>query len=418
MDLSATVVTWLVTFAAIGIIAAAVMHAVVAAFEQLPHARERELAAATRPDGKPKAAARLASATHYTSNAASVIYATAEPLAVVCWTILAFGIGEMLEWEGWVTAVVAVLVAGFISVMLIRALPRQLARTYPEATVRVVAPLAWTLVRVTAPLRYIVPALQMPALAEAEDLVERARDALEVEDAQLLRSVVTLGDTLTKEVMVPRTDMVTLQAGTTVRKAMLLFMRSGFSRVPVIGEGTDDIRGVLYLKDAVRATWDRPGALDEPVDELLREPVFIPESVPADDLLRRMQDEVFHMAIVVDEYGGVAGLVTIEDAMEEIVGEVQDEHDRSAPEPEDLGDGSFRVPARLPLDELGALFGMDIEDDDVETAAGLLTKALGKVPIPGSTAQAYGLVLTAERASGRRRRLMWILVERAEVDDE
>lgn len=418
MDLSATVVTWLVTFAAVGIIAAAVMHAVVAAFEQLPHAREREMATAVRPDGKPTAAARLAQTTHYTENSASVIYATAEPLAVVCWTFLALGIGAALEWRMWVTAVVAVAVAGFISVMLIRALPRQLARTYPEATVRAVAPLAWAFVTLTAPLRRVVPALQMPALAEAEDLVERAQDALEVEDAQLLRSVVTLGDTFTKEVMVPRTDMVTLQAGTTVRKAMLLFMRSGYSRVPVIGDGTDDIRGVLYLKDAVRATWDQPGALDEPVDGLLREPVYVPESVPADDLLRRMQDEVFHMAIVVDEYGGVAGLVTIEDALEEIVGEVQDEHDRSAPEPEDLGDGSFRVPARLPLDELGALFDMEIEDDDVETVAGLLTKALGKVPIPGATAQAHGLMLKAERASGRRRRLMWIIAQRVEVDDE
>ncbi|MBC7298897.1 MAG: CBS domain-containing protein, partial [Demequina sp.] len=143
-----------------------------------------------------------------------------------------------------------------------------------------------------------------------------------------------------------------------------------------------------------------------------RDPVFLPESVPADDLLRRMQDEVFHMAIVIDEFGGVAGLVTIEDALEEIVGELTDEHDRVEPQVVDLGDGRFRVPARLAIDELGELFGMEIEDDDVDTAAGLLTKALGKVPIPGSTAEAHGLRLTAERAEGRRRRLTWLLVER------
>jgi CBS domain containing-hemolysin-like protein len=149
----------------------------------------------------------------------------------------------------------------------------------------------------------------------------------------------------------------------------------------------------------------------------MREPEFIPESVPADDLLRRMQDEVFHMAIVVDEFGGVAGLVTIEDALEEIVGEVVDEHDQSAPEPEDLGDGAYRVPARLPLDELGELFDIEIDDEDVETVAGLLAKALGRVPIPGASASAHGLVLTAERTSGRRRRLTWIIARPEENAD-
>ena len=149
----------------------------------------------------------------------------------------------------------------------------------------------------------------------------------------------------------------------------------------------------------------------------MRDPVFLPESVPADDLLRRMQDEVFHMAIVIDEFGGVAGLVTIEDALEEIVGELTDEHDRAEPHAVDLGDGRFRVPARLAIDELGELFDIEIEDDDVDTAAGLLTKALGKVPIPGSTAKAHGLTLTAERAEGRRRRLTWLLVERVADSD-
>ncbi|HZL81129.1 MAG TPA: hemolysin family protein, partial [Demequina sp.] len=245
--------------------------------------------------------------------------------------------------------------------------------------------------------------------------VEQAQDALEDEDAELLRGVVNLGDTLAREVMVPRTDMVTIASGTPLRKAMLLFMRSGFSRVPVIGDGTDDVRGLLYLKDVVRATWDHQDALETDVDDLMREPVFLPESVPADDLLRRMQDEVFHMAIVIDEFGGVAGLVTIEDALEEIVGELTDEHDRAEPQVVDLGGGRFRVPARLAIDELGELFDIEVEDDDVDTAAGLLTKALGKVPIPGSTAAAHGLTLTAERAEGRRRRLTWLLAERTPV---
>jgi CBS domain containing-hemolysin-like protein len=417
VDLSATSVTWLIIVTVVGVVGAAAMHAVVAAFEQIPHARERELAQAVRPDGKPRTVARLAASSRETINSSSVVYATAEPIAMVCWTVLALGLTSSAQWEWWVGVLVAAGGGMGIALMLIRALPRQLARTYPEPTLRTLAPVAWALVVVTTPLRRIVPDLQLPALSEAEDLVEQAHGTLESEDAELLRGVVNLGETLTREVMVPRTDMVTLQAGATARKAMLLFMRSGYSRVPVVGEGTDDVRGVLYLKDVVKATWDDAAALDEPVDALMREPEFIPESVPADDLLRRMQDEVFHMAIVVDEFGGVAGLVTIEDALEEIVGEVVDEHDQSAPEPEDLGDGAYRVPARLPLDELGELFDIEIDDEDVETVAGLLAKALGRVPIPGASASAHGLVLTAERTSGRRRRLTWIIARPEENDD-
>lgn len=419
MNLGATSVTWLVIVTVVSIIGAAAMHAVVAAFEQVPHARERELAQAVRPDGKPRAVARLAASSRETVNASSVVYATAEPVAMVGWATLIFALAQELAWRWWVGALVATAGGIAISLVLIRALPRQLARTYPEATLRGIAPIAWGLVQVTTPLRRMVPDLQRPALSEAEDLVEQAQGTLESEDAELLRGVVNLGDTLTREVMVPRTDMVTIQAGATARKAMVLFMRSGYSRVPVVGDGgTDDVRGVLYLKDVVKATWDDTAALDKGVEDLMREPVFIPESVPADDLLRRMQDEVFHMAIVVDEFGGVAGLVTIEDALEEIVGEVVDEHDQSAPEPEPIGEDAYRVPARLPLDELGELFGIEIEDDDVETVAGLLAKALGRVPIPGATASAHGLVLTAERTAGRRRRLTWVLVRREETADE
>jgi CBS domain containing-hemolysin-like protein len=418
VELSATSVTWLIIATVVSVIGAAAMHAVVAALEQVPHARERELAQAVRPDGKPRTVARIAASPRETINASSVVYATAEPIAMVAWTVLALALAQALGWEWWVGVVVAAAGGMAIALMLIRALPRQLARAYPEATLRALSPVAWALVVLTTPLRRIVPDLQRPALSEAEDLVEQAQDTLESEDAELLRGVVNLGDTLTRELMVPRTDMITLHAGAIARKAMLLFMRSGYSRVPVIGDGTDDVRGVLYLKDVVKATWDRAEALDEPVDALMRDPEFVPESVPADDLLRRMQGEVFHMAIVVDEFGGVAGLVTIEDALEEIVGEVVDEHDQSAPEPEALGDGAYRVPARLPLDELGALFEIEIDEDDVETVAGLLAKALGRVPIPGASASAHGLVLTAERTSGRRRRLTWILASREGAADD
>lgn len=406
----------LITIVVVAAVAAAIMHAVVAAFEQLPYAREREIEQALRPDGRPTAAARLAALPDQADNASSVVYAIAEAVALVSWAFVAWELAEDVDW-GWLPTVMAAAgVGAAVSLLVVRAVPRGIARAYPEATLRALAPFAWALIWVTTPIRAVVPALQYPELREAEDLMDQAGDALEEEDAELLRSVVSLGDTLTREVMVPRTDMITIHAGTTARKAMVLFMRSGFSRVPVIGDGVDDTVGVLYLKDVVRATWDSPARLEEPIDALVREPVFIPESVPADDLLRRMQDEVFHMAIVVDEYGGVAGLVTIEDALEEIVGEVVDEHDRSAPDVEDLGDGRYRVPARYDLDELAELFDVAIDDEDVETAAGLLAKALGKVPIPGSEASAHGLVLIAERAEGRRRRLVSLVVERERPD--
>ncbi|WP_296666330.1 hemolysin family protein [Demequina sp.] len=410
--MSSSGVTLLVVVGVAGLLGAAALHAIVAAFEQIPYADERRIAAQLRPDGRPTRAARLAVLPDHADNAASVGYAVLESLSLVAWTALAIALGEALGWERWPGIVLAAAVAAFLSLIVVRALPRGLGRRHPEATIRALAPLGWALIQVMTPIRAVVPALQMRELAEPEDLVEQAGDALEEEDAELLRSVVSLGDTLTREVMVPRTDMVTVQAGTPARKAMVLFMRSGFSRVPVIGDGVDDTVGVLYLKDVVRVTWDHPQRLDEAIDSLMREPVFVPESVPADDLLRRMQDEVFHMAIVVDEFGGVAGLVTIEDALEEIVGEVVDEHDRSAPEVEDLGDGRFRVPARCPLDELGELFDLEIDDDDVETVAGLLAKALGRVPIPGSRVTVHGLDLLAERAEGRRRQLVSVLVAR------
>jgi len=138
--------------------------------------------------------------------------------------------------------------------------------------------------------------------------------------------------------------------------------------------------------------------------------VFVPESKPVDELLREMQQGASHMAMVVDEFGGIAGLVTIEDALEEIVGELTDEHDQAAPEVEDLADGRYRVPSRLPLDELGELFDIEIEDDDVDTAGGLLAKALGKVPLAGSSAEVAGLRLTADRVEGRRKQVATVLV--------
>jgi CBS domain containing-hemolysin-like protein len=218
--------------------------------------------------------------------------------------------------------------------------------------------------------------------------------------------------------MVPRTDMVTIDADEPLGRAITLFTRSGYSRVPVIGESTDDLRGVLYLKDVMRRVHRRSDTAGLTVADVMREATFVPETKLVDDLMREMQADSVHIAMVVDEYGGIAGLVTIEDLLEELVGEMVDEHDRAEPEVEEIGNGTVRVPARLPIDELGDLFGLEIDDDDVDSAGGLLAKALGKVPLPGAAVDVLGIHLVAERAEGRRRRVSTLLASRIPEDDE
>jgi CBS domain containing-hemolysin-like protein len=195
-----------------------------------------------------------------------------------------------------------------------------------------------------------------------------------------------------------------------------LFSRSGFSRIPVIGDSVDDLVGVAYLKDAVRATSFNPEAGSREVSSIVRDPLLVPESKPTDDLFHQMQRQRQHIAIVVDEWGGIAGLVTIEDAIEQIVGELEDEHDRSQhQEPEKIGPTTWRVPARTPIADLEEIFEIDIDEDDVDTVYGLLTKLLGRVPIVGESAITRGLRLTAVDSAGRRKKVSMILVEPASL---
>jgi CBS domain containing-hemolysin-like protein len=212
--------------------------------------------------------------------------------------------------------------------------------------------------------------------------------------------------------MVPRTDMVFIEADKTVEQALSLALRSGFSRIPVVGENTDDVLGIAYLKDIVAWAHEHPGAdATEKVAAVMRPATFVPDSKPVNELLRQMQAQRIHVAIVIDEYGGTAGLVTIEDLLEEIVGEITDEYDNEQPPVERLPGGAARVTARLPVSELEELFGVKIEAEDVETVAGLLAHALGRVPIAGSRATVSGLQLTAENLAGRRNKIGTVLVE-------
>lgn len=244
-------------------------------------------------------------------------------------------------------------------------------------------------------------------LRELVDLAE-ADQLIEDDERQMIHSVFELGDTFAKEVMVPRTEMVFIEQDKALRQALSLGLRSGFSRIPVIRESADDIVGIVYLKDVVRRIFDDRSAEDgQYVSSSMRDPYFVPDSKPVDELLRDMQAARVHLAIVIDEYGGTAGLVSIEDILEEIVGEIADEHDTQAPEVEALGENAYRVSARMHLDDFGELvgIGLDSEEEDVDTVLGLMAKRLGRVPIPGATIEESGWVLVAEQGGGRRKRI-------------
>ena len=258
--------------------------------------------------------------------------------------------------------------------------------------------------------------------AELREMVDLAKadDLIEDDERQMIHSVFELGDTFAKEVMVPRTDMVSLERNSTLRQAMSLGLRSGFSRIPVLGENSDDVVGVINLKDVVRRTFNhRESETTERVESLMRPPFFVPDSKPADILLREMQAARAHLAIVIDEYGGTAGLVTIEDILEEIVGEITDEYDTEAPEVAQLSEDSFRVLARMHVDDLAELLGieLDSEEEGVDTVLGAVAKRLGHVPFAGSHVDIDGWTLTAEQGAGRRNRIGTVLATRRTPQD-
>lgn len=263
--------------------------------------------------------------------------------------------------------------------------------------------------------------LEKIQLEQGRAMIDRLveTNGFDPEVSEMMRNVLTLSETLTREVMVPRTDMICVERGASLEEMLRLCSRSGFSRVPVIGDDVDDLVGVAYLKDAVRAIAFNPAAGSRHVDSIVREPMLVPESKPVDDLFHQMQRSRQHVAVVVDEYGGIAGLVTIEDAIEQIVGELEDEHDRTQRvEPERVGERKWRMPARTPIADLEELFEVDIDEDDVDTVYGLLTKLLGRVPIVGSSAVARGIRLTAIDSAGRRKKVSTIVAEPAHVEGD
>jgi CBS domain containing-hemolysin-like protein len=349
---------------------------------------------------------------------------TCEVAATTVVTIVAVDTWDV----GWPAALATIAAMTVVSFVLVGVGPRTLGRQHAYSVALVTAGLTRWLGRVLGPLSQMLillgnaltpgrgyregPFATQVELREIVDLAEK-RGVVEHDEREMIHSVFSLGSTIVREVMVPRTDVVWIERTKSLRQALALALRSGFSRVPVVGENVDDIVGVVYLKDLARRTQGNGDAdRNLRVGDVMREAEFVPESKPVDELLREMQARRTHMAIVIDEYGGTAGLVTIEDVLEEIVGEITDEYDVERPPVEHLDGGRVRVTARLPVEDLGELFGVTLPTDGVETVGGLLAQALGRVPIPGATAVVEGLELVAESAGGRRNRIDTVLVHR------
>lgn len=322
--------------------------------------------------------------------------------------------------QDWLAVLYSCLSMLVVSYVLVGVGPRTLGRQHPYGVSLLAAGTVRQLGRVLGPLSKLLILIgnaitpgkgfrEGPFSSEVElrELVDMAQERGVVDEGEreMIHSVFELGDTITREVMVPRTEIVWIEQSKSLRQALALSLRTGYTRVPVIGESVDDVLGVVNLKDLMRATL----AEDEDpksVSELMRPMSFIPDSKPIADLLREMQVSRRHMAIVVDEYGGTAGLLTIEDILEEIVGEITDESDTDdRPPVEHLDDGAVRVSARLPVDDLDALFGTELDDHEVETVGGLLAQRLGRVPLPGTEAEIAGLRMRAEGGKDERGRI-------------
>lgn len=260
--------------------------------------------------------------------------------------------------------------------------------------------------------------VERPNVSEEELLaladVAMEADVIETSERALIESIIAFGDTIVREVMVPRPDMVTVDATWQVSNVMEVVILNGFSRIPVAGTGIDDIVGIAYAKDLMRA--ERDGNGDHPVGDHVRQARVVPEQQRVSALLPEMQVEQFHMAIVIDEYGGVAGLVTLEDLIEELVGEIVDEFDVEDPMAEPLPGGAYRVNARMHLDEVNDLLDADLPEGDWDTVGGLLFGMLGHVPVQGESIDIGDHRLTAARVQGRRIGL--VRIDRARARSE
>ncbi len=415
---------WLLVVAAALVLLAGLFTAADAALASFSRARATELVTEERAGSK-RLVALLDDAPRYL-NTALFLRLLCEISAIV---LVAMVVSESVDGSWWPSVLITIAGMVVVSFVVIGVAPRTLGRQHSETVALLSAgPLrAFTSVLGPFPRLLIMignaitpgrgfregPFSTETELRELVDMAE-ASAVIESGERKMIHSVFELGDTTAREVMVPRNDVVYIEHFKNLRQTMSLFLRSGFSRVPVIGENLDDIRGFAYLKDIVRRDFEAPDVeFTQPVEEIMRPAHYVPESKPADALLSEMQSRRQHIAVVVDEYGGTAGLITIEDVLEEIVGEITDEYDQDEVEVEHLVDGSIRVSSRYPIDDLDELFGFDVDEEDIDSVGGLMAKHLGLVPIPGSSVQAHGLRFEAEETAGRRNKIGTVVISRA-----
>jgi CBS domain containing-hemolysin-like protein len=330
-----------------------------------------------------------------------------------------------------------VLIMVIVSYVVVGVGPRTIGKQHPHTWARAGIGVAFFLAFILGPVTKLLIAIGnaiTPGVgfrtgpftneAELRDLVDQAheRGLVESDEHEMIHSVFELGDTLVRELMVPRTDMVWIEKDKTLRQALSLALRSGFSRVPVVGDSIDQIIGIAYVKDLAKRTLDHHEAeTTERVEQHMRPATFVPESKIAADLLKEMQRDQIHLAIVVDEYGGTAGIITIEDILEEIVGEIADEFDDGVEAFTWISEGKARAKATLHIEDLADELGIEISEEDfedVDTIGGLMAQKLGRVPIAGSTITVGQYLITSERPIGRRRRISSVLIEKESAGND
>uniref|UniRef100_UPI0030FA9DF0 hemolysin family protein n=1 Tax=Nocardioides salarius TaxID=374513 RepID=UPI0030FA9DF0 len=382
----------LVTAAAL-VVLAGIFSAADAALASFSHARAGELLAEGRAGAK-RLIGLLDDLPRYL-NTALLLRMACEVSAIV---LVALQVDELMHGAWWASVLTAIAVMLLVSFVVVGVAPRTMGRQHAETVALLSAAPLSLVTRVLGPIPQVLIALgnaltpgkgfrEGPFSTESElrelvDLAE-ASSLIESEERRMIHSVFELGDTTAREVMVPRNDVVYVEKHKNLRQSLSLFLRSGYSRLPVVDENLDDIVGMAYLKDIVRRDFEAPDAeFTERIESVMRPVHWVPESKAVDGLLKEMQARRQHIAVVVDEYGGTAGLVTIEDILEEIVGEITDEYDEEEIEVEHLAEGVVRVSSRFPVDDLEEIFGDDGEEEDVDSVGGRMAKHLGLVPIP------------------------------------
>ncbi len=339
-------------------------------------------------------------------------------LVLVCHTLLATLVGKIVGPYGLIGFVASYLVELVAIFVLAESGPKTFAVQRTERAALLAAP-AIVAIAGFPPIRLLTRGLiglanmlfpgsgspVGPSTSEHELLAlateAESEDVIETEERELIHSIIEFGDTITREVMVARPDMASVEASSSIDDALEILLLAGYSRMPVHNRSIDDIRGLVYLKDLVRASRDGKGA--EPVEEIVRDAHIVPETKRVAVLMREMQVGKFHMAVVVDEYGGVAGVVTLEDLIEELVGDIVDEYDDEEPLVKDLGDGAWSVAGTIPVDEINEKLRLDVpEDDDWDTLGGYLFHRLGHVPDIGERVDSDGHMFTVEKMGANR----------------